>query len=749
MYRRRYKTLIRTIPLLLLSALMSTACAGPRQDNAETISQAIPSKSLTASGEYVPIASWDVSGIDLHTAHKLMGDTLYYMTGTWNPGGGGYAEASVRVRWPDGGTETLVTIDGEDARLILYLVDESQNLHYLHSVGNEYFWTKLSPGGQVLSETAIAPPSGGSAREAFSRLGSSFLAEADRDGRMAVANMHGDLYLFDETGQLSATGSTGWDESTYSVQEYGLANAGGQGILAYHISGSVISLQQIDMAKGILKDAVKVEMDSRSAITLELYSGYDRGIYILDDNALWQYSFSGETPTPVLKWADSNVGMTGYAIDALGLLPEGELYLMAHQPGEAASLVEITFRDRAEIPEKQTVTLSLDWSAADSLSGLVGDFNRQSAEYEVEILSLDGLEDYDALNISLIKGEGPDLFGLTGIGIPNFAAKGIFEDLTPYFEQSSAVGKSDIIPSILDAWTMDGKTICVFPSFNIRGFLVKKGTTDQGGWTPDEYIRLAEENPGSILTSQDPNFFHDKVFYNSIYADLPGYADWQTGECHLDSEGFISMIERIQRLKQPELTQTTITTYDGKVLTYNVTVIGQDENDFYNGLLLTRDVTISGLPGYENALEYGDYAEIAGYPTQSGEPFYDMMIHNAIAINSASQAKDGAWAFLEFMLSEPYQSSLDYFPVRQDSFGKYLTRTEFNRGNTIVSFTGEELDALRELVAHVHWTATTTGHDMLPLITEEIEAVWAGQKSPADAAHIMQNRVSLFLGEQR
>ena len=37
---------------------------------------------------------------------------------------------------------------------------------------------------------------------------------------------------------------------------------------------------------------------------------------------------------------------------------------------------------------------------------------------------------------------------------------------------------------------------------------------------------------------------------------------------------------------------------------------------------------------------------------------------------------------------------------------------------------------------------------MLPLITEEIEAVWAGDKTPADAARIMQNRVSIFVNEQ-
>lgn len=54
-----------------------------------------------------------------------------------------------------------------------------------------------------------------------------------------------------------------------------------------------------------------------------------------------------------------------------------------------------------------------------------------------------------------------------------------------------------------------------------------------------------------------------------------------------------------------------------------------------------------------------------------------------LAINSASENKDGAWAFMEYLLSETYQSSIqtdsinDHFPVRQDSFDAYITR-QFN-----------------------------------------------------------------------
>ncbi len=753
MFQRKCKLFLIILSVLLPAALLFTGCADETQEGSDAASPAASPEPVFASDEYMSVASWDVSGIDLHASHKLMGDTLYYMTGEWDPGEYGYTDASLCRRRRGSAEETLVHLDDRDAKLILYLVDESGNLCYLHSRQNgrekEYYWTWLSPQGEALCETAIDMPTGKKEQEALGRLGNSFAGEIDRDGRIAVANLDGDLYLFDREGQLSATGKTDWDENSYSVLEYGMVNAGGQGICLYHINGGSVSLQQIDMSNGALKDFPEIKVDSRSTYTLELYSGYDRGIYILDDNTLWQYSFSDKVPAAILNWNDSSVNMKGYGIDALGLLPEGRLYLLVHQPGDPAALAEISFRNREEVPEKRTITICVSGISADNLAAATNSFNRQSTDYQIEFLLLEDLEDYNSLYNSLLKGEGPDIFDVNSVGIPNFAAKGIFEDLTPYFEKSEVVQKSDIIPSILDTWTMNGKTVCIFPSFSIKGFLVQKGTTRQGVWTPDEYLRLAEDHPDSLLTADDPAFFHNEVFYNCIYADLPSYADWQTGECHLNNEEFVSMIERILRLEPPELTKESITASDGKVYTFSVSVIGQDENDFYNGLLLTKGMTLYNLVNYRNILEFSDFAEIAGYPSNGGEPWYDMWVDTPLAINSASRVKDGAWEFLEFLLSEAYQDSQNSFPVRRDSFDKYLTRTEFNRGRDIVNLTEEDREALRELVAGLHWSGNAIGRDMLPLITEEIEAVWAGDKTPKAAADIMQNRVSLFLSEQQ
>ncbi len=718
-----------------------------------------PEGSLAVTDETdgrVAVASWEDSNIPLCLGPQLVGDTLYYMTGKWDAADGGYLEATICRKKKDGEDEILADLGSQGTKLLLYLADEAGNLYYLRSEAVEgsrdskLFLTKLSPSGETVYETlAVCPENGDSLTgEAFGRLGTAFTGEAESDGRLVLANMEGDLFLFDAQGSLSRAGRGMWDEASYSALEYGFVNGGEEGIYAYHVAGSEISLRQVDLNSCSLAEEKTVRISSQSVTAIKLYSGYDRGIYILDSDKMWLYRPGGKELAAVLSWTDGNVNLKGYSIDALGVLAEEALYLMVHRGGErTASLLQIDFGDSGEIPEKQTVTLSAStfW---EELPKLVGEFNRQSEAYQVEITPLETQEDIVAFYNAALKGETSDLISLDYVDIPNMAYSGFLEDLTPYFAESGLVGENDILPSVREAWTIDGKICCVFPNFAIRGLLVKKGTTDQGVWTPDEYVALGEAHPQSIMTQNDPLYYYNEVFYQAFYGDIDSYIDWQAGTCDFNNEAFISLVERVKELPPPEIVRESITTSDGKTWEVPSTVIGMDENDFYDGLLLTKMCYISGLVGYEQTLEYGDYAEIAGYPTNKGEPLFEIETRNALAISSTSGQKEGAWAFLEFILSQKQQDSLTTFPVRRNSFETYLKRKEFYGGWEKVDFTQEELDDLREMTEHLFWRRVYVGGEILPIITEELEAVWAGDKSAASAADVIQSRVGIFLSER-
>lgn len=101
---------------------------------------------------------------------------------------------------------------------------------------------------------------------------------------------------------------------------------------------------------------------------------------------------------------------------------------------------------------------------------------------------------------------------------------------------------------------------------------------------------------------------------------------------------------------------------------------------------------------------------------------------------------------MEFLLSKEYQDGLESFPVRQDSFDRYIMLENFTYYT--IQLSEEVRMNLRTLVDNAYWSATVTdSYEVIPLIAEECDAVWAGDKSAAEAARVIQNRISLYLSE--
>lgn len=133
-------------------------------------------------------------------------------------------------------------------------------------------------------------------------------------------------------------------------------------------------------------------------------------------------------------------------------------------------------------------------------------------------------------------------------------------------------------------------------------------------------------------------------------------------------------------------------------------------------------------------------------------------------MNSASQIKEGVWAFLEYLLSEEYQSTVTSFPVREDIFNESIARqaADWNRRaehdpgqdmNNVSLLRWEEYpevtradeDYIKYLAENAYWD--TSLNDILSILYEETGAFWTGDKSAEEAASIIQNRVALYLDE--
>ena len=141
-----------------------------------------------------------------------------------------------------------------------------------------------------------------------------------------------------------------------------------------------------------------------------------------------------------------------------------------------------------------------------------------------------------------------------------------------------------------------------------------------------------------------------------------------------------------------------------------------------------------------------------------------------LGINARSGQVEGAWELLAFLLGEEAQSMVDYqnhvFPVNRNSFENLIQReldavnaTKEIEVNGIVytvpankrfgeEFTEEQAEEARRLFAGAR-TLPYRIKPLLAIIREETAAYFDGSKRMEEVIALVQNRVQLYLDEQK
>ena len=598
--------LVHNIFLLSITILLLSGCGAEKENN-----EAVEASLTPIRNEKAAVAAWEEKSAEFYDLSRMLGDKLYFVEIKWDESTKKSADAVICRKQRGQEAEQLTHFGAGE--FICYTVDEGGAVYALYTKeegGEQHsFLRKVSAEGELLYDTPFSAESGGE-EQALSRLGTVSEGEADEMGRACFANASGDLYLFDETGELACVSRAPWDENTYG-KGAGLVNAGEDGIFAYTTDGRKLSLQKVDMTEGSLGNALQVKVDApgtqakKSAVqtgtvSMELFSGYERGVLLSDSDALWGYEISDGELMRILGWGDSMVNLKNYSIEALGVLPDGSLYLRVSRSREDRGNVSVVFKDASELREKQKVTLAgtagnVHWNT--ELENMISAFNRANTEYEAELLTYPS--DFE-LNMALLKGEGPDVIDLSRLDMEIFARKGILEDLSPCFEKSEVVQESDLVPSVLRAGKVDGKLVSVFPYFHIRGFWVEKGTTKKGGWTAEDYVALAENYPEAVMQDYgSPSAYHSCVFSDAIKMDMDSYVNWEKKECYFDSDRFISLINRVKNLPLPA---------SSDLVPFEPDSIDRVQEKFRNHELLVDNFSLSSITAFRMAgRDAGDF----------------------------------------------------------------------------------------------------------------------------------------------
>ena len=148
-----------------------------------------------------------------------------------------------------------------------------------------------------------------------------------------------------------------------------------------------------------------------------------------------------------------------------------------------------------------------------------------------------------------------------------------------------------------------------------------------------------------------------------------------------------------------------------------------------------------------------------------------------MGMSARSKHKDGAWEFMKTLISEEYQASLVRehgnwgFPIKKsaleaqfemdmtpvyytDENGKQVEEMKTSWGYDdfnidIYAATEEEIKQVKELIASADKLSGNVNEQLVNIVTEETEAFFKGQKSAADTAGVIQNRIQIYVNENR
>lgn len=503
---------------------------------------------------------------------------------------------------------------------------------------------------------------------------------------------------------------------------------------------------------------------------LAFFTGQSTSLLLSTNDKVSKVDPEAGTVEELFSWLD--VDIDGSNIRQVGELADGRIWTMTqswNSKGNSSNeLVYISRKKASEVEPKVELvygTLYLDYQ----LRGTIIDFNKANPRYRIVVKAYgendDGTRSEDGitqLNAAITSGNGPDIIDLSAISFSQYAAKGVLEDLYPYMEKSG-IDRNDYLENILRAYEVDGKLYGVMGQFNISTTMAKTAKVgDVTGWTLAEMLDFAEANPTENIFQYGTR---SSIFAYCVYYNIDEFIDWGSGQCNFDSPDFIRVMEFAAQFPEEydyamAREGTASQLHSDKILLMQSSVDSVQEFQMYRGL-------------------FGEPISFVGYPNSAREGNLINPRGGCMGISSRSKNKDGAWEFVSQLLSEEYQNDLVSewgggimgFPVSKAALEKQFENDmtpnyyEDENGNQVENMktswgyddfnidiyaaTEEEVGAVRTLIESAARVYGSVDQQLISIITEEAEPFFSGQKSAAEAAGVIQNRLRTYVNENR
>lgn len=440
-------------------------------------------------------------------------------------------------------------------------------------------------------------------------------------------------------------------------------------------------------------------------------------------------------------------------------------------------------------PESEAGVLT--YAALDPLDGTqrrrILTFNSRHEDAQIEVLDYSDEGGIDRLMTELSLGKVPDIMELHRLGsgedltachfigdrkaiegeywMPyrQLARKGYLEDLWPYIENDPRLGREGVVEAPLKAAEVDGGLYMLFRNVYINTLVGRESVVGKrDGWTLEELMDAFAAMPdGSTILRYNAT---RREMYSSLFCTtLDRYIDWETGECSFDNDEFRSMLEFLATF--PAEFKTSLTENELKEELFWRRVEGEQMLEaviiYWLKNIPRRNTAFGGKP-----------VAYVGYPTTDGSSGSFFHINGTVlAMASTCRNKEAAWAFMSY-LTQPGYSVTDMATLHWGiEIMIPINRKSYENGNAadlswpkeLISPTGtfpggpefqtdppteEDLQLFERLVNNtkqIYWPDDALSET----VWEAIGPYFAGDKTLDETIQLVQNRVKLYVNENR
>lgn len=400
------------------------------------------------------------------------------------------------------------------------------------------------------------------------------------------------------------------------------------------------------------------------------------------------------------------------------------------------------------------------------LENAVEAYNVQSEKYYVKIVDYLPKEydcavreaSRDKFRTDLAAGNGIDIVSLNGQVADELGYEGVLMDLNVFLTMEDRQEK--YVGNILECAQTGDALYEISPEFVLE-FIVGDGSKIgmENGWTLEEMLDSFEKNgkDGSALGKGGVRTVARLIQYS-----IEDYVDWEMGTADFCNEEFYRVLQF------------------GKEADSGKYVYPTRESLASGTHIASCELLMSGADlQYFNGL-FGDNMVVKGYPGNHGTGVA-VRLEGSMGISSYSQHPEGAWDFLEFyvegtwterefyleetLIEEDFFGVFHAFPLNRQLFEEKLERSMVQRytdGGAAIALrweegetpnfyvnTAEDVEKLRELIALADRRSLSGQSVIIKIIEEEIGGYNAGILTAEQTADKIQNRVQLYLDEQK